>query len=185
MGGAAPPAQAPSLFHASPRGVLSELYLTNGSNQLSWVEGDEQLLWESRFAPPEPEYYKARLAALRPNVPLAEPPRAIFGRLAAAFRATPPLSGAGAPRLTLWRWDARESRRGDDPNRATEMARHLAEAWSRFVPAELPPTEEAARWVRPAPQAEGEKPARAPGARHGRRGPRRPREGTHKGRKTG
>ena len=146
VGGTKPPAQAPSLFHPSPSGVLSELYLTNGTNQFSWVEGDNQLLWESRFAAPEGEYYRARLAALRPNVALAEPAPAIFGRLSAAFHATPPFSGIGAPRLTLERWDARGSHPVDDPRPKAEMARRLAAAWSRFVPVELPPGEEAGRW---------------------------------------
>ena len=41
-------------------GVLSELYMGNGVNRFSYVEGDRQLLWESRFAGAEPEYYRAR-----------------------------------------------------------------------------------------------------------------------------
>ena len=145
-GGAAPPALAPSLWRPAPAGVLSELYLTNGTNQFSWVEGDDQLLWESRFAPPEPEYYRALQAAGRPNLRLSEPPDAVFARLGAAFRAAPPLSGIGPPRLTLEHWDARESRPVTDPGRTAAMARRLARAWNRFTPGELAPGEEAAVW---------------------------------------
>src|SRR6185295_13132313 len=84
-GGEAPPAVAPSLFRDSPRAVLSELYLTNGTNRFSLVDGDDQLLWESSFAPPEPEYYRARLALMtRGNARLARaelsaPPAEILG----------------------------------------------------------------------------------------------------------
>ncbi len=150
-GGTAPPAVAPSLFRPAPAGVLSELYLTNGTNQFSWVEGNDQLLWESRFAPPEPEYYRALRAVGRSGLRLSEPPEAIFARLDAAFRTAPPLSGTGAPRLTLERWDERESRPVVDPARTAAMARRLAQAWNRFAPGELVPGEEETAWSRPSP----------------------------------
>src|SRR6185436_71309 len=55
VGGEPPPAAAPSLFRDAPPEVLSELYLTNGTNRFSLLEtaadGDLQLLQESRFAP--------------------------------------------------------------------------------------------------------------------------------------
>ena len=111
VGGEVPPAVAPSLFRQAPAAVLSELYLTNGTNRFSLVERDDQLLWESRFAPPQPDYYRARLAlmvrgnALRARAGLTEPAAAIFGRLLAAFEAVPPLTGLGAPSLSLERWD--------------------------------------------------------------------------------
>lgn len=151
-GGEAPPAVAPSLFRDSPAAVLSELYLTNGTNRFSLVDGDDQLLWESSFAPPEPEYYRARLALLtRGNARLARaelsaPPAAIFGRLLAGFLATPPLSGRGAPRLSLERWDAWVSRPVSDPRRTAELAALLARTWNEFLPAELPPEAEAREW---------------------------------------
>ncbi|HEY0557222.1 MAG TPA: sulfatase-like hydrolase/transferase, partial [Thermoanaerobaculia bacterium] len=63
-GGEVPPAVAPSLFRRAPGPVLSELYMANGANLFSLVDGDDQLLWESRFAPPRPEYYLARLAMM-------------------------------------------------------------------------------------------------------------------------
>jgi hypothetical protein len=64
----------------------------------------------------------------------------IFGRLAAAFAATRPLSGSAAPLLSLTRWEGRSgSRRIDAPRRQAELAARLARAWCRFVPEELPP----------------------------------------------
>jgi len=151
-GGEVPPAVAPSLFRRSPEAVLSELYLANGTNQFSLVEGDDQLLWESSFAPPEPEYYRARVAMMsRGNARIAraqlsEEPAEIFGRLLAGFLATPPLTGLGEPRLSLERWEAWGSRPAADPRRTAGMARLLARTWNEFQPAELPPGEEAREW---------------------------------------
>jgi sulfatase-like protein len=152
VGGEVPPAMAPSLFRRAPAAVLSELYLTNGSNQFSLVEGNDQLLWESRFAPPEPEYYRARLAMMnRGNARIARaelsaPPDQIFGRLLAGFLATPPLTGLEAPRLALERWDKTGSRRIADPRRTAELARLLARTWGEFVPMERPPGSEVREW---------------------------------------
>jgi hypothetical protein len=125
---------APSLFHeAEDAGVLSELYAGNGVNRFSWVEGDRQLLWESRFARPEPEYYRARAEGIVGWLerPLAEPSKVIFGRLEQAFERTLPLSGlqADEPKLTLWRWTERGSERVDDPAEIERMARRLRSAW--------------------------------------------------------
>jgi arylsulfatase A-like enzyme len=152
-GGEVPPAVAPSLFRRSSAPVLSELYLTNGANQLSLVDGDDQLLWESRFAPPEPEYYLAHLAMMsRGNARLARaeltvPPEEILNRLRAEFAAVPPLHGAGAPRLTLERWEAEGGTRPlADPRRAAELARILERTWNAFIPAERTPGEEAREW---------------------------------------
>jgi len=151
-----PPAVAPSLFRQGvPAGALSELYLGNGTNQFSWVEGDDQLLWESRFAPAEPEYHRARLELVvaPPRVPSGEPPARLMGRLAAAFAAAPPLTGprAARPRLVLERWDAspRGSQPVREPARAAMLARRLAAAWNAFLPTELPPGRELAE--RPVP----------------------------------
>lgn len=156
-GGEVPPAQSPSLFRPTPGGapdaVLSELYLTNGTNRFSLVQGDDQLLWETRFAPPEPEYYRARLALMnRGNARIAraeitERPGQIFRRLYAGFLDSLPLTGrGGAPRLTLERWEGNSSRPVEDPGRKAEMARTLARTWNEFLPAELTPREEAREW---------------------------------------
>lgn len=147
-GGSTPPAVAPSLFREAPPGVLSELYLTNGTNQFSWVEGDLQIFLESRFAPAERDYYRARQAAGRPRLAsrLREPPEALFARLGGAFRATPPLSGTGAPRVWLERWNGAGSAPENDPRRAAAMAGRLREAWERSCPEEHTPDGEARQW---------------------------------------
>jgi hypothetical protein len=152
VGGEVPPAVAPSLFRSAPTPVLSELYLTNGANQFSLVDGDDQLLWTSSFAPPQPEYYRARLAMMaRGNAELArsqlsEPPEAIFDRLLAGFRSVPPLTGRGAPALALERWGPRGSMPFSDPRRTAEMARLLARMWNEFLPGESTPGDEAREW---------------------------------------
>ena len=158
-GGEVPPAAAPSLFRRTPVPAVSELYLDNGVNGFSLVEGDDQLLWESQFAQPEPEYYLARLAlrSKEARARMKEPPRAVFTRLRDRFDATPPLRGTGAPRLTLEQWspgDSRGSRLVDDPVKTREMAERLARAWGAFVPDELPPSQEARDWL----EAGGEQP---------------------------
>ncbi len=149
---------APSLFHDlgdTPAPVLSELYLTNGTNQFSLVDGDDQLLWESRFAPPQPEYYRARLALMaRGNAEVAraelsEPPDAIFDRLLAAFRSTPPLTGLGSPVLTLEHWEGTSGTASvpvSNPGRRAGLARLLARTWSQFLPGESTPSVEAREW---------------------------------------
>jgi arylsulfatase A-like enzyme len=163
VGGPVPPAVAPSLFARSrrPLPVLSELYSGDGTNTFSLVDGDDQLLWESRFAPPEPEYYRALLenvpGAPPPEPPLREDGEAILGRLATAFAATRPLSGTAPPLLSLVRWEGTSgSRRIDDPRRQAELAARLARAWYRFVPEELSPDGEGqARKALPPPPARG------------------------------
>lgn len=156
-GGEVPPAQSPSLFRPTPGGapdaVLSELYLINGTNRFSLVQGNDQLLWETRFAPPEPEYYRARLALMsRGNARIAraeitERPGQIFRRLYAGFLDIPPLTGLGAPRLILERWEGKGgSRLVEDPRRQADMARTLARTWNEFFPAELTPRQEAREW---------------------------------------
>jgi hypothetical protein len=150
VGGEAPPAVAPSLFRRVRPSALSELYLTNGTNRFSLVEGDFQLLWESRFASAEPEYYLARMGARskEARARMAEDPHAVFARLREAFAITPPLHGhpGEPPGLTLERWEDRGTREIADPARTREMAGRLVRAWGAFVPEELPPSQEAREW---------------------------------------
>ena len=87
---------APSLFHKEDGGVLSELYAGNGVNRFSWVEGDRQLLWESRFAKPEPEYYRAPLRGDRGKAG-APAGRALQDRLRTAGRGLRPHHAAERP----------------------------------------------------------------------------------------
>jgi hypothetical protein len=145
-GGTPEPGTAPSLFQplsAATQGALSELYLGNGVNRFSLVEGDLQLLWESRFAPPEPDYYRARYAGIggQPQPPLTQPVDAIFGRLAKAFADVLPLSGrrGDPPKLTLVRWTPAGVQPVNDPNEVNRMARQLKATWLADNGAEVPP----------------------------------------------
>jgi hypothetical protein len=132
-GGTPEPGAAPGFFQAYDKGALSELYLGNGVNRFSLVNGDLQLLWESRFSPPEPDYYRARYEGLggNPEPPLTEPAKAIFGRLEKKFASVLPLTGfrGQPPQLTLWRWGPKGSERVDDPRLLDRMARQLKNAW--------------------------------------------------------
>jgi hypothetical protein len=132
---------APSLFRRADGPALSELYQVNGANLFSLVDGDDQLLGEVRFAPPEPAYYHALEAGGAPDP--------LFERLAEAFQRVPPFSGRpemGPPQWSLRRWDAEGSHTVDDPARRRQMAERLAAAWRRFVPDELTPAEEGREW---------------------------------------
>jgi len=152
---------APSLFQeAEEEGVLSELYSGNGVNQFSWVEGDRQLIWESRFSPPEPEYYRARAEGIvgKLDRPLAEPSKVIFGRLEKAFASTLPLSGlkGDEPKLSLWHWNERSSERIDDPAETERMARRLRSAWIAANGREQPPGKNTGRKPQLTPEQEAE-----------------------------
>jgi arylsulfatase A-like enzyme len=142
-GGKPEPGVAPSLFQPFDKGALSELYLGDGVNRFSLVDGDLQLLWESRFAPPEPDYYRARYAGIggTPEPPLTEPVQAIFGRLEKAFGSVLPLSGrrGDPPRLTLVRWSAGSVQPVNDPREVNRMARRLKNAWLAANGSEVPP----------------------------------------------
>ena len=158
-GGKPAPAPAPSLFQAAPAGVLSELYLGDGVNLYSLVEGDDQLLWQARFAPPEPHLFRASLEALAGTAGADRPDGlgVIAARLFEGFEVTPPLGGLGPPGLTLARWGAGGgSRRVTDPRRSADLARLLAARWGDFIAEELPPEAEDREWTdqlpRPVPE---------------------------------
>ncbi len=151
-GGEAEEGTAPSLFHAAPEGVLSELYLGNGVNRFSWVEGDRQLVWESSFAPPHPDYYRIHTLDLngRPSTPPSISPVVLHTHFEEAFGRTLPLTGRDdlPPQLSLWRWTPPPA--GAPPmtsmalplaDRATTdaMARRLKTAWIAANGAEAPP----------------------------------------------
>jgi hypothetical protein len=142
-GGRLPPSAAPSLFVPVAKGTLSELYLANGVNRFSLVLGDRQLLWESRFAPAEPEYYRARLAGIggKPQPPLSEPGAAIFKRLEDRFAQALPLTGlpGSPPALSLWQWNESGSVRIEDRPTAERLARQLKNLWLAANGAETVP----------------------------------------------
>jgi len=142
-GGKPEAGMAPSFFQPFDKGALSELYMGNGVNRFSLVDGDLQLLWESRFAPPERDYYRARLAGIggTPQPPLTEPVQAVFGRLEKQFATALPLTGQRGvpPQLTLVRWTAAGSEPVNDPGLIDRMARQLKAAWMAANGAEAPP----------------------------------------------
>ncbi len=135
-GGTAPPGTATSLFRKGPEGVLSELYLAGAQNEISWLEGGEQLRWVARFAAAGEDYFDLRLAAIGGGRDGAARHafRERLDSLERLFRAVPPLLGdGGPPRLTLERWTAGGVERLDDPARAAELGRHLARDFSLFA----------------------------------------------------
>lgn len=143
-GGEPPPGVAPSLFLRDPRGALSELYVDDGVNTTSLVQGDTQLLRSVRFAPAQPDYFRARRAQLGDgSLVLSRPAEIILGRLAKTFRQRLPFTGRdAAPLLQLRRWlpDG-----GVEPlaDAAVEqrMAAELERYFLSFVPQELTPAE--------------------------------------------
>jgi hypothetical protein len=151
-GGKAEPDTAPSLFQPARAGVLSELYGGNGVNQFSYVEGDRQLIWVSRFAPEEADYYRVHTLELGGTPPVAPrvSPAVLHARIEAAFGRALPLSGLAGerPSLALWRWvDAppgappmtSERRPVTDAQAVGEMARRLRGAWLASNGAEVAP----------------------------------------------
>jgi arylsulfatase A-like enzyme len=157
-GGKLEPGVAPSLFQPFDKGALSELYLGDGVNRFSLVDGDLQLLWESRFAPPEPDYYRARYAGIggTPEPPLTEPVQAIFGRLEKAFASVQPLSGrrGDPPRLTLVRWSPGSVQPVNDPREVNRMARRLKNAWLAANGSEVAPGRSTGRQPKLTPKEE-------------------------------
>ena len=112
-GGEVPPAVAPSLFRRAParralRALPGQRHQPASRSSTATTSSSGSRASRRR----EPEYYLARLAMMNrgnariARAELAVPPEEILGRLRAAFAAAPPLSGDGAPRLTLERWDA-------------------------------------------------------------------------------
>ena len=142
----AAPVHPPSLDRISPAPILSELYRKNGANLFSLVDGDVQLLWTARFAPPEPHYYLAQwMRAGGQSERLEEPPARLFQRLDTLFQATPPLTGAegSPPSLTLASWSADGSAAGETlPADKSSLSEQLAYRWLRFVDRERPPSAE-------------------------------------------
>ena len=141
------PLRAPSLFRSSDPPILSELYQRNGVNEFSLLDGDLQLIWRTRFAAPEPEFYVAQHSLRGGQAPLSEPSRRIFGRLEEAFRRTRPLAGpAGGPppELRLERWVETGVVPLMEPERAESMAIELRRRWLRYVDRERTPGQESA-----------------------------------------
>ena len=120
-GGKPEPGTAPSLFQPFDKGALSELYLGNGVNRFSLVDGDLQLLWESRFAPPEPDYLPRPLRGDRRPAPAAadRARRRHLRPSGEGVRDVLPLTGrrGDPPKLTLVRWTPAGVQPVNDPDR--------------------------------------------------------------------
>jgi hypothetical protein len=157
-GGTPEPGAAPSFFEPFDKGVLSELYLGNAVNRFSLVDGDLQLLWESHFGKPEPDYFRARYAGIGGQVqpPLAEPADTIFGRLQKEFATVLPLTGLAAepPQLSLWRWTPQGTVKVDDPKLVQRLARELKNAWLAANGNEIAPGNSAGKQPKLTPQQE-------------------------------
>lgn len=130
-GGTPPPGSPPSLFEPSADGALSELYLGNGVNRMSLVEGDRQLMWTSRFAPAEERYYDAMLAlaGAEPPSPLPEAPEELTARLEREFENAPPLMGAPGTRPGLQAFDWGADGTVEPGAAEDDFARRLQERW--------------------------------------------------------
>lgn len=145
MVGAEPHSAAlPSLWtltggEARDDAVLSELYQGNGVNSFSFVDNGAQLLWRSRFAPSESDYFAARLATMGGrNVSTLEAPELVFSRLSDAFLEAKPLFGnvEEDPDLELHIWQA-----SDGPEDRAVLARRLRREWQRWNGDERAPAE--------------------------------------------
>lgn len=122
-GGTSPPGVGPSLLGPAPTGIRSEIYGLEGENHFSWLQGDHQLVWRSRFAPEG-----------RP--PAASSPR--------AFRLTPPLTGGFTVRTRLHHWPPGGGRlEVENPALEQQLVQALPAAWSTFLSEESSP----ARWT--------------------------------------
>jgi hypothetical protein len=131
VGGTPPPASAPSLFRNIADGVLSELYLLDGYNQLSWVEGDRQVIWERRFGERTQDFYTLRLGL---GVDAAAD--AALSGVVAAFAGTDPLGTVEEARIRAQRWDDQATPTGDiteelSMEASRELASRLERAWVR------------------------------------------------------
>lgn len=143
-GGEPGAAAAPSLFRSAPDGVLSELYLGDGANRFSWLEGDLQLLRTVRFAR-EPDFYRARraLAGARLQRPLDEPAGEVLGRVYRAFLVTPPFSGGpdSTVRQRLLRWGPEGVAPASDEDARKVLGAELERRWRSFQESEQLPEE--------------------------------------------
>ncbi len=146
-GGWPEPVRAPSLFRAAEPPIVSELYQRNGVNEFSLLKDDLQLLWTTRFAPSEPEYYYAQLASRGGRPPLSEPASHILGRLARAFDHSLPLSGPRGgppPSLRVERWTETGVAKLESHAGTKALAIELRRRWLRHVDRERTPKRESA-----------------------------------------
>lgn len=144
-GAKAAPIHEPSLFRTSRAPILSELYLRNGVNRFSLLTEDLQLHWTIRFAPADPQYYRAMAQTAGGRMAIQR----MMARMERHFLEKTPLtardqdgvfrsatSAGTMPDLRLERWSEDGVDRVDDPARATVLAAELMRRWMRFVEGE-------------------------------------------------
>ena len=133
----------PSLLDPdAPDIALSELYLGNGVNSFSLVEGGRQTLLRSTFSEPSSDYYAVRRRQLIEGDPRL---RAIADALGAAqreaFLTTAPLAGGGEPDLEVSSWGAGGGSDVTPQEVERRLARRLREAWIAANGADVAPVE--------------------------------------------
>ncbi len=140
-----PPALARPLFEEGDDGALSELYLGNGVNRFSLMQGDLQWVRTVRFARPERGYYLARRQLLGDPRVGGDKVEAedVFQRLEEAFESSQPFSGPGtAVETELYRWNDAGASPIDDPPREARRSAALAKRWGSSLDSERSPAEE-------------------------------------------
>jgi arylsulfatase A-like enzyme len=140
-GGSPAPAVAPSLFRPGPPEALSELYRGNGVNEFSLVSGRDQLLWNTRFAPADPAFSRARADLAEEDSD--DPPAAalaVVNRMTQLFGSALPLHGLGArPQLRYEHWELHGTSAPSNPALARRLAQRLGELWQREAGEERTP----------------------------------------------
>lgn len=139
------PALDRSLFEGGDAGALSELYLTNGVNHFSLIQGDLQMVRSVTFTRPERRYYLARRQLLRDPRVGGDPTsaEAVFRRLEESFERSRPFTAPPAAVETdLLRWPDTDSGPVEDPRAQARLSAALERRWSFFLDSERPPAEE-------------------------------------------
>lgn len=138
-----PPAVAPSLTTATPRGVYSEAYFGNGYNEFSWVEESHQIRKRVYFSKPDPEFTAMRRVILFPDRRLrlasGRSAKKLRQRLLRAFRSHP-IDSSDSSEVSLTIWSPQGSTQPvEDPIRRQELFVSLEKANTAFASsAELP-----------------------------------------------
>lgn len=140
-----PPLLDAGLQRPARRPMLSELFLGNGVNRFSLLEGDLQLLLDVPFAPAESEYYLAKQVLAGGRREMRESGAVLFTRLREAFRRIPPLRGDPAlrpPQARLVRWTPDGVEKIEDAEIESRMVVELARRRGRFLVRERAPVDE-------------------------------------------
>ncbi|HUO87026.1 MAG TPA: sulfatase-like hydrolase/transferase [Thermoanaerobaculia bacterium] len=146
VGAEVAPATIPPLDAAS-EGVLSELYLGNGVNETSWVEGDLQLLRRVRFVAAGTPIRPVRLARVGLAPPSIGDPARLLADFESAFANSPAWAGRGDAESVLVAWRDGRTMPVEDAARQAAMAAAMARRRMAFVPCDETPERAEARRV--------------------------------------